>query len=217
MKNIIFIAPPATGKGTLSAMLKDKYNYIHLSTGDLLRSEVESGSDLGQTINEKISVGELVSDEIITELLIKNLEKLTNQNFILDGYPRTTSQAQTLNKIFNDLNISDYIAIYLKIDKEEAKRRALGRITCSGCNKIYHLYTESMKPNQDNICDICGKELVQRSDDNEETFNKRFDTYLEKTAPILEYYQSLSKLVEVEVCNEKEQTLAKIEEILIEE
>ena len=103
--NIIFIAPPAAGKGTLSSLLEDKFNYKHLSTGDLLRAEIKKKTDLGNKIEEIITRGELVSDDIITELLKNELSEISNERFILDGYPRNIAQAETLNQIFNELNI----------------------------------------------------------------------------------------------------------------
>lgn len=216
MKNIIFIAPPATGKGTLSGKLKDKYGYAHLSTGDLLRAEVASGSELGKELKAVMDSGALVGDDLITKLLKSELSKyVEDKNFILDGYPRNIEQAETLSEIFNELNIEDnYVSIYLNIDKEEAMHRALGRITCDKCKTIYNLYTEGMIPESAGICDNCGAELMQRDDDNEETFIKRFDTYVEHTSPVVEYYRSNNKLETVEVAATPEESLARVEAVL---
>ena len=143
--NIIFIAPPAAGKGTLSDKLVTKYGYKHLSTGDLLRAEIKKENDLGKKIEEIISRGELVSDDIITELL-KNELKSIEGKFILDGYPRNIAQANTLNGIFSELNIENYVTIYLDLEEELAMKRALGRVICGGCGASYNTYFENFMP-----------------------------------------------------------------------
>ena len=144
MKNIIFIAPPAAGKGTQSTSLENKYDYKHLSTGDLLRAEIKTGSELGKEINEIISKGEFVSDELITKLLKNELAKIKHQKFILDGYPRNIAQAETLTSIFDELGIDNYTTIYLDLDAETAKKRALGRVVCSQCGASYNTYFQNL-------------------------------------------------------------------------
>ena len=153
--NIIFIAPPAAGKGTQSFLLEEKYNYKHISTGDLLREEITKKTELGANIESIISKGELVSDEIITTLLKNELKKLKHQKFILDGYPRNIAQAETLENIFNELNIENYGTIYLSLDEETATKRALGRIVCSKCGASYNTYFKNLMPKEDGICDKC--------------------------------------------------------------
>jgi len=212
--NIIFIAPPAAGKGTQSALLEDKYGYAHLSTGDLLREEIKKNTDLGIRIEKIISKGELVSDEIITELLKNELNKYKDKKFILDGYPRNIAQAETLNKIFDELNIENYVTIYLSIDEETAKKRALGRVVCSNCGASYNTYFQNLKPKKDGICDKCNSELKQRTDDNEETFKKRFTTYIEVTNPVLDYYKSKNKLSVVDSNQESTAIFKDIEKVL---
>lgn len=214
MKNIIFIAPPAAGKGTQSALLEEKRGYLHLSTGDLLRAEIKKGTELGKEIDKIISKGELVSDEIITELLKNELKSIKDKQFILDGYPRNINQAKTLDNIFAELNIDNYVAIYLNITEEEAMKRVLGRIVCSTCGASYNKYFQELKPKKDGICNKCGSELVERKDDNEETFKIRFKTYLDVTNPLLDYYKERNRLEVVESSNDYEQTYNCIEEIL---
>ena len=149
--NIIFIAPPAAGKGTQSFLLEEKSNYKHISTGDLLREERTKKTELGANIESIISKGELVSDEIITTLLKNELKKLKHQKFILDGYPRNIAQAETLENIFNELNIENYGTIYLSLDEETATKRALGRIVCSKCG--------AKNPRGTAFCVECGNKL----------------------------------------------------------
>ena len=199
MKNIIFVAPPAAGKGTCSEELVKRFNYKHISTGDLLREAKMKGDALGQEIAKLIDNGQFVSDEIVLELLQKELETMDkNQAFILDGYPRNISQANTLDKLFYDLQISDYVVIYLNIDFEKALNRTLGRLLCPNCKKGYSKTSALLKPKIDNICDDCGSTLITRSDDTEETFKLRFDTYMKETNPIIKYYQDKNLLKNID-------------------
>ena len=195
MKNVIFVAPPAAGKGTCSEELVKKFNYKHISTGDLLREAKMKGDELGQEIAKLIDSGQFVSDEIVLALLQRELENMDkNQAFILDGYPRNLNQANTLDKLFDDLKINEYIVIYLNIDFEKALERTLGRMLCPNCKRGYNKYSTSLKPKVDNICDDCQTTLVTRSDDTEETFKLRFDTYMKETNPIIKYYQDKNLL-----------------------
>lgn len=212
--NIIFIAPPAAGKGTQSSLLERYYNYMHLSTGDLLRKEMADNTELGTQIENIISKGELVSDEIITKLLKNELENINHQKFILDGYPRNLNQAQTLTEILKDLNINNYFVIYLDLDIETAKERALGRIFCPKCRASYNKYFQNLMPKENGICDKCHNELVQRTDDNEEAFKKRFQTYLNVTNPLLDYYRKINKLHVVDASLSAEEIFKNIEGIL---
>ena len=217
MMNIIFIAPPAAGKGTQSSLLEKKYNYQHISTGDLLREEIKKKTEFGAEIEKIISKGELVSDEIITKLLKNELNNIKHQKFILDGYPRNIAQAETLTKIFQELNIDDYKTIYLDLDEEIAMKRALGRIVCSNCGASYNTYFKNLMPQKDGICDKCHHKLIQRSDDNEETMRTRFRTYLELTNPLLDYYKKQNKLVNVDASLSSDQIFSKIEIVLVDE
>ena len=215
MRNIIFIAPPAAGKGTQSDLLVKKYGYAHISTGDLLRNEVSSGTELGKKLDDILKSGSLVSDEIVTELLKKRLEADDIQNgFILDGYPRTVNQAISLTDLAKELNIDLGVAVYLDMDKETAMHRALGRVTCPKCKRGYNKYEEILKPKVDMICDDCNVELTSRSDDNEETFINRFDTYLENTKPLLNYYEELGILNVIDNGGTPNETFEKIESVI---
>ncbi len=196
MNNIIFIAPPAAGKGTQSKFLEKKYNYVHLSTGNILRDEVQNNPLLAEDVKNTIKNGGLVSDEIIISILKSKFDSIKGKLFILDGFPRTMVQAKELTKILEELNINNYKVIFLDVDKDTAMKRTLGRLTCS-CGKSYNKYFEDLKPSVDNICDECGKELFVRTDDTEEHFYKRFAEYLEKTKPIIDYYKSIYKIASV--------------------
>src|SRR5574344_792773 len=171
MKNIIFIAPPAAGKGTISEKLNEKYNYLHISTGDLLRSIVQEKNALGEQIASLISKGEFVPNDIVMQLLENRLRTInTNEQFILDGCPRNIKQVDEVMQIFNKLNITNYTVIYLDIDYDKAMKRTLGRLLCPNCKKGYNEFDNKLKPKVNNICDVCGASLIKRSDDTEATF-----------------------------------------------
>lgn len=215
MRNIIFIAPPAAGKGTMSKMLVDKYGYIHISTGDLLREAKNSADELGTKISNLLSAGKLVPDDIVLELLDNRIKKDDCQNgFILDGYPRNIKQVDSLLKLFNELNIKDYIAIYLDVDYLEAINRTLGRLVCPKCGTSYNKYKEKIKPKVTGICDKCQTSLIERSDDTEETFKIRYQTYIEETKPVIDYFQSIGKLKTVKSIDDIDVMLEQIIKLL---
>ncbi len=215
MKNIIFLAPPAAGKGTISDYLVKNYHYEHLSTGDLLRSEVASGSALGREINDLISVGKLVSDELIIQLVSSKLEgELKNKPFILDGFPRTLNQAQKLDEMLNNLHIDDVVVVYLDVSLDILLKRVLGRVVCPDCKRSYNLDNPLLKPQVDNICDRCGAILERRADDNEEIFKERYQTFLLSTKQIMQYYDDKKLLVKVDGTKELNLIYDEIESII---
>ncbi|MCR5483890.1 MAG: adenylate kinase [Bacilli bacterium] len=216
MKNIIFIAPPAAGKGTQSDLLVEKYGYIHISTGDLLREEIAAGGELANEISSIIEAGKLVSDELVATLLTKRLSQddVKKHGFILDGYPRNIAQAKTLEEILEEVQSSVDVVIYLELDEENAMKRALGRATCPKCKKGYNLYLEGFKPNVDGICDNCGTALETRSDDNEETFKSRFQTYMDSTSPLLEFYRAAGLLRNINSLQDKNKIFEEIESVI---
>lgn len=211
MKNVIFIAPPVAGKGTQSKKLVD-LGYVHISTGDMLREEMKNKTKIGLSIQELMDNGCLVSDEIVFELITRKL-KTINKPFILDGYPRTVNQAKMLDKLFLELNISSYEVIYLDITLEDALKRALGRLTCE-CGMSYNIYFDGLKPVNENICDKCGKKLIKRADDNEETFRVRFETFLKNNEPIMNFYKCKNKLHSIDTQIGKDNITEIIKEIL---
>lgn len=185
--NVILIAPPAAGKGTQAEMLSKDYNLYHLSTGDILREVSNIDTYLGSRVKELIDNGNFVSDELIFELLENKINSLDNVNgIIFDGVPRTLEQAHMLDKLVN----IDYV-IYLDVEKEVAMKRAIGRVTCPICNNIYNTYFDEI---DDNKCNTCKVELSKREDDTEEKFNHRFDTYLLRTKPVIDYYNEKGNL-----------------------
>lgn len=206
MKNIILYGAPAAGKGTQCEILVEKLNYNHISTGELFRN-LDDSTELGRMIHERISKGFLIDDEI-TARLVKNKLAEIKGPVILDGFPRTLNQAKILDTFFDD-----YIVINLEVSEEVALKRTLGRVNCPKCGHIYNIYT-SMKPKENNICDDCKTELVSRSDDNEESFKVRFNTYLNNVSSILDYYRKKNVLYIIESHEEKEKTFTDIKNIL---
>ena len=194
MRNIIFIAPPAAGKGTQSNLLKEHFGYIHISTGDLLRAEIASGSKLGMEVKNIIDKGNLVSDDLMIDIIQNKLTGIKGKPFILDGFPRTLNQAESLDGILDD----NYETIYLELSREDAVKRIEGRLTCS-CGKSYNMNDEALKPKVAGICDICGKELVKRDDDNAQAFIVRYDNFLNNTKVLIDYYKNKNKLHIVDV------------------
>ena len=196
MKNVLFIAPLAGGKGTQSDLLVENYGYVHISTGDLLRN-VNPESDLRKEIERIIMSGALVSDEIVVGLLKEKLLTLKeNEPFVLDGFPRNIEQAEKLEVLLSEINRTLDVVIYLDVPYEVSLKRTLGRLSCPKCKATYN---EFYKPSRKSgICDKCNSELVHRPEDNEETFNLRYKTYLKETTPLIDYYKNLGKLVSVE-------------------
>ena len=214
MKNIIFIAPPAAGKGTQSILLREKYNLAHISTGDLLREASLEDSERGQYILNCLKEGNLVSDDITIELLIERLSKDDCKNgYILDGFPRTVEQAIQYETILKNLNKELGVVIFLDIPKEIALKRIVGRQVCPSCGAVYNDQIDISKPKIQNICDICGHELQKRKDDNETTFNIRFETYMKKTEPLIKHYEELGVLYKINEVD-KEKVFKRIEEII---
>ncbi len=200
MKNIIFIAPPAAGKGVQSELLKEKYGLVHISTGELLRKEVKSGSSLGQELDAVMKKGNLVQDDIIIELLKKRLQEADiKKGYILDGYPRTIEQAKKYDVLLQELHIDLGHVIFLDVTEELALKRVTGRISCPQCGASYNRYFEALRPNVENLCNTCQVALESRTDDTEESFRRRYQTYLTETAPLLQYYEDKGALFTIQI------------------
>ena len=214
MKNIIFIAPPAAGKGTMAEILIEKYGYKHISTGEILRGMAQKKDDFGKDLSARLKTGKLISDDIVYEALKRRLsENDLDNGFILDGFPRNIEQAREYDKILNDINKDLGVVIYLETPREVLEKRIVGRRMCSKCGATYNVLTGVNTPKVENVCDKCGAELYQRNDDNEESFNVRYDTFIEHTYPLLEYYKErnvLYRVTSVDVDN----TIKEIEAII---
>jgi adenylate kinase len=191
MKNLILLGAPGSGKGTQSAMLVESLGYEHISTGNLLREEISKESDLGIRVKTAMDSGQLVSDELVVELLKANLE-LDKSSYIFDGYPRNIDQANTLGNI---LGKSDYRAIFFKLDTDRLVERLGNRRVTKNGKHIYNLV--SNPPKLDGVCDITGEALIQRDDDKEEVVRNRMKIFEKTISPVLDFYRKSEKLVEI--------------------
>lgn len=190
---LILFGPPGAGKGTQAKLLSAKLTLPHISTGDILRNEVKNNTNLGQQAKEYMNAGKLVPDALVTEMVKKRMSGSDLKNgFILDGYPRTKSQAEALDKILNE-KIDK--AIYLKTSEKVVIQRLTGRRVCPKCGTNYHLI--NMPPKKDMLCDSCHVELFQRPDDNEGTVKNRLNVYLKEASPVLDYYRQQKKLEDI--------------------
>lgn len=215
MKNIILLAPPAAGKGTQALLIKELYSIPHISTGDLLRNAVNENNKYSEVIKELQNKGELVTDDIVLDLLKMRLKNDDcNNGYILDGFPRNVEQAKAYERMLDSLGKELGKVILLDIEECEAKKRIVGRISCPNCGSVYNDMEPSMMPKEKGICDKCSNALVKRADDNEKVFNKRFKTYLEKTKPLIDYYEKKGNLYHVDSSTNKEYTFKQIKEIL---
>lgn len=211
MRSIILIAPPAAGKGTQSDMLVEKYGFAHISTGDMLREVAKTD----EVIKSKLENGELISDDIVFDLLQKRLEQDDcKKGFILDGFPRNVNQAKRYDQIVDELGISSNVVIYLDVDKETALKRIVGRVSCPNCHRVFNDMIDEAMPKVSGKCDDCGSELIRRTDDNSETFGKRYDVYINNTAPLIDYYSEEGILYKVDSRMGKDEIFGVIENIL---
>lgn len=212
MKGVIFIAPPAAGKGTFSEYLVNHYHYEHISTGDLIREKIEQHNEEGKELESIIKSGHLVDDEKIFSLLKEKLQTTKKEcPFILDGVPRTLQQAKILDIILNDLDLKDYAVIAIHIDEDILLKRMTGRRICPTCKSTYNIYFEQFNSKEENICDKCQSSLIQRNDDNEETFKVRYQIFKNNNDPLIEYYKNQNHFYEID--NSKEDHSASLKEL----
>lgn len=193
---ILFLGAPGAGKGTQASLIAKKLNIPHISTGDIFREAVSKGTELGRKAKEYMDRGELVPDEVVIGIVKERLsQEDCRKGFVLDGFPRTVAQAEALDKVLEDLGAKLDFVFNINVSEEEVVRRLTGRRTCRNCNAVYHV--EFNPPAKDGICDACGGELYQRDDDKEETVRNRMRVYLEKTAPLIDYYKSKGVLIDI--------------------
>lgn len=202
---IILLGAPNSGKGTLAGNIKEKYDLIQVSTGDLLRNEVATGSELGKHIHEVQMSGGMVEFETVLDVMNKFLASVpADKGLLFDGFPRDLRQAEALSKMTK----IDAVLL-LEVDSEEILKRALGRLTCSSCKAVTNkAYVDS------NVCPKCGGKLETRADDNEETVRKRIKTYFDSTYSLIEYYEKLGLLHRIDAGHTPDYTMKQAVEIL---
>ncbi|MBN2401293.1 MAG: adenylate kinase [Spirochaetes bacterium] len=202
---IILLGAPGAGKGTISSLLVDKFGIVQLSSGDLLRTEVKRGSETGKKAEEFMNNGALVPDNIILDSMrIRLNDDDCAKGFILDGFPRTVVQADSLKQMFADMALVLNAVINLEVPEEILLRRLTSRRTCSNtdCQAIYNIHTKP--PKTANKCDLCGNALIQRDDETEDVIKNRLIVYKEKTQPLIKYYSAYSQFFSVPCIDAKE-------------
>ncbi len=195
---LILLGPPGCGKGTQAKRLEDAHGLVQLSTGDMLRAAVASGSEMGQQAKKIMEAGELMPDEIMVEIISERIDQPDCANgFILDGFPRTTPQATALDKLLDAKSLSLGKVIVLKVNEKALVERITGRYSCSNCGAGYH--DTFQQPKQDGVCNSCGgTEFTRRADDNEETVRSRLGAYHAQTAEIVPYYEQRDIVAEID-------------------
>lgn len=191
---LVILGAPGAGKGTQATLLAEFYHCPHVSTGEIFRRAIAEGTELGREADRHISKGRLVPDDITIELVKQRIEEPDCEHgFILDGFPRTRSQAIMLDQMLEEKHLGLDRAILLELEEEEIYHRLANRRVCSNCGATYHL--DSLPPKVPGICDVCGSSLIQRADDNVETIKERIVIYHELTAPVLSYYEEQGSLL----------------------
>jgi adenylate kinase len=188
MLNLILLGPPGAGKGTQAELITEKYRIPHISTGDIFRSAIKEDTPLGRQAKGYLDTGKLVPDEIVIGIVKERLQDEDCQSgFLMDGFPRTVSQAIALDAVLEDEAQKITAVINLQVDLEILQARLTGRRICRNCAAVYHIKNKPEKTS--GLCDHCGGEVYQRSDDSPETVAKRLQVYQEQTEPLINYYQ----------------------------
>jgi adenylate kinase len=209
---IILLGPPGAGKGTQAKILAERLNVPHVSTGDLLRENVKNHTALGQEAKDFMDRGLLVPDELVAKMLMERFNQADiRSGCILDGYPRNVHQAETLDEMLRikDMNID--MVVYLDASEPVILQRLTGRLVCRNCGANFHIH--NMPPKKISICDLCGGELYQRTDDKEETVRKRLEVYKKEVASLIKYYEKGAKLHRLSADEDARLVLDKILEL----
>ena len=207
---LILIGPPGVGKGTQSALLVARQGLIPLSSGDIFRKEIEAKTDLGRLAKRYIDHGELVPNGVTIEMMAKRLrdDEVRKGGFVLDGFPRTSRQAEALDEILFEMEMGLDKVVSIEVDEETIVGRLSGRLGCTKCGELYH--SVNKPPKREGLCDKCDSPLFVRTDDQAETIRERLRVFREKTAPVIEYYRASGDLQVVDGCDDPEDVFGQI-------
>lgn len=215
-KELIFMGPPASGKGTQTKKLAAETGFVHVDTGSLLREAMAQGTEAGKIAKDYVEKGNLVPVEIVAQIIKDRLmQDDCKDGFILDGFPRSIEQAELLDEMLKEIDKDKEVkttVIYFDIPIENLMERIIYRRSCPKCGAIYNLKTMPIK--QEGICDACGAELVQRKDDTEEIAKNRFETYFAQTAPLIDFYTKRGILVKLDATGKVDEIYNKLKEII---
>ena len=209
---LVFIGPPGAGKGTQASRMAAEFGLRHASTGDIFREAAAAGSELGKTVSGYLDAGRLVPDEL-TSRVVREMVLERFKGYILDGYPRTVPQAESLERMLEARSESLDAVVYFELGPEEAVKRLTGRLVCPSCNANYHRLF--MPPRRDGVCDRCGARLSVRSDSSEEVVERRLSEYNEKTRPLAPYYESRSLLRTVDASQDPDSVACDTRSVLV--
>jgi adenylate kinase len=194
---LVLVGPPGAGKGTQAQFIAAQFAIPKISTGDIFRANVSDGTELGMTAKKYMDAGDLVPDEVTSAMVRERLkEEDAGDGFLLDGFPRTVPQAETLDEILGAMSVGVDVVLELVVDDEEVIRRLSGRRTCRNCGHIWHVDFDP--PKHEGICDDCGGRLFQRDDDKPDTVRHRLEVYAEQTAPLIAFYAEKGVLVGID-------------------
>lgn len=210
---LVFLGPPGSGKGTQAKRLIEEKKWPQLSTGDMLRSAIKQGSQLGLEAKKFMDQGSLVPDDVVVGLIRERIGKSDCKNgFILDGFPRTTPQAQSLKSMLQENGLKVDCAVLFSVSSSELVNRLSGRRTCFKCGEVFHI--QSAPPRVKDVCDKCGGSLIQRDDDKEEVIQKRLRVYADQTAPLVGFYRNEKVLKELDAARSPDEVWADLLEVV---
>lgn len=194
---LVLLGPPGAGKGTQAANIVNEFQVPHISTGDIFRKNLKENTPLGLKAKEYMDKGLLVPDELVVDLVKDRLsQEDCKKGFMLDGFPRTVVQAEALDRVLADMDMSLSAVLNIEVDQNLLLKRITGRRICRSCGATYHV--EFNPPKAEGVCDLCGGELYQRDDDVEETVSKRLEVYNEQTQPLIDFYKNSGVLKDID-------------------
>ncbi len=210
---LLIMGPPGAGKGTHAKLICKEYNILHISTGDMFRHAIKLGTKEGMIAKEFMDQGELVPDDIVIGIVRKKIQEDNCKNgFLLDGFPRNTEQAKSLDIILDECKVKIDAVLNLQVSNDVLIKRISGRRVCSKCGETYHV--ENKKPKAEGLCDLCGGKLIQRKDDTENTVKNRLKIYDKQTKPLLQYYEKQNLLKNLNGAGEIKLVFGEIKKLL---